>query len=869
MYGTRPPDLLLPNKACEKRNPRIHPDAGSKCEKGDYAVKLRNLPDGYHVIETFQHYTAPNDHPADDPPDDEDPEGSDDEDDEDEDGDDEGDGQDWHGDIGQSDDSLEDGSSVLAWRPTKPAFRALGQPETCLVFFNEEDETEPDFIFAEFVERTWPDLTLKNWIKAHVHHSAQSCEGISSQHLQMVAIDAQQFPITSNWRGGVAAVELRLDADATSKATIDVFAWAALMPIDFDTALAQLEIELPGPDFNTRIWINGVLTRPGEGRHHLRHGFFIHVLVTAEELDHDSFDLETLLRTPSNDPDYPRDRTPSPEVVESEHETDDPAVTLFSPSSAASSGNEAQCEQSPGLENWDEIETIKYISDATDADDDDSCCSSTECRTNQELSECNSLGVIPVDVSLGHQDSFPSSLVEHSPKESFSCESVGRILRLSDHLDFHAESGPSLTKVQNVCPQHNSTRRPISLELLIPEAPAHTPVKLPDLSTFQQLTCRANLQLQVDIPIECPLRGSTRTWFTTHEVSMEFLPYVHIFTDGSAVPDEELAAWAFAVFSSPCAEPLEAQAVFHGWLTGPVVLDESHPHYIGAKAPDSTSSEASAMFWAIAFTLSRWTDIGQIAFHFDALTVGSAAVGTFGFSEKFPIVGNVRLLMQALEALMQPWNIHAHHVRGHQDHPLNELVDTLAGYCRDKVLHPAPGCDFRRLLAQDAFALRWLWLLARLAQPDCQELPPREGDNLLLPDRAQLSGLPGQVPWTFGYGENVNLVTTDKLSFDLKLVTFNVRSLKDPVPEPFTFGSHTLLEAQLVDLGIEVIGLQETRSRQSCMTSSKHFEKFNSAANQGHGGVALWISKTATLAFLGQRPLKFQSSSAIVLHASC
>ena len=139
---------------------------------------------------------------------------------------------------------------------------------------------------------------------------------------------------------------------------------------------------------------------------------------------------------------------------------------------------------------------------------------------------------------------------------------------------------------------------------------------------------------------------------------------------------------------------------------------------------DSTSSEASAMFWAIAFALSRWNDIHKIVFHFDALTVGSAAVASFGFSDKFPVVGYVRMMMQALEAFLQPWNIIAHHVRGHHDQPHNELVDTLAGFCRDKTLHALPGCDFRSLFIQDAFALRWLWLSARLSQPGCYDLPP-------------------------------------------------------------------------------------------------------------------------------------------------
>ena len=420
-------------------------------------------------------------------------------------------------------------------------------------------------------------------------------------------------------------------------------------------------------------------------------------------------------------------------------------------------------------------------------------------------------------------------------------------------------------------PQPARPSRILSLDSLVPPAPQEHSLRLPDRYILEELTRPHRIALIPELPEDCPLKSPTWRWFQDHGCSSSFHPIVHIYTDGTAVPDEEIAAWAFAVTSSPTLDDLDESEIFHGWLSGPVIRDSDDRHFIGATTLDSTCSEASALFWAILFALGQHHQVEQFVFHFDALNVGFAAVATFGFTDRYPIVAHVRKLMQVLEALIQPWNIFARHVRGHVGHPLNELADTIAGYCRDKILHDPPDCDLRDLFLHDGFALQWLWLLARQSQTGTPVWPPLQNNCLLLPDRAQLSGLPGSLPWTFGYG--FSEIEEAVLILDAQLLTFNVRTLRGPLPagaqpDTFTVGRHALLEAQFIDLGIDIIGLQETRASTSCRLSTDHYDKLASAAHNGQGGLALWISKTRPLGWIGHQPLKYKPEAVVVLLAT-
>lgn len=197
--------------------------------------------------------------------------------------------------------------------------------------------------------------------------------------------------------------------------------------------------------------------------------------------------------------------------------------------------------------------------------------------------------------------------------------------------------------------------------------------------------------------------------------NFNFCPFRHLrfFTDGSAYLDEGKAAWAFAAFGSIAAVSPLSDFRFLGRLGGPVVLDVSAKTHCGATAMDSMSAEASALYWATIFAFSVARRYDEIRFHYDASVVGIAMFAHFNVPKHHAIVGFLRVLLQALEAYMGPHLVHAHHVKAHCGHPLNELVNTLAQWVAQGHSIQLPDLDFTELLQDEAFALRWLWLLAR------------------------------------------------------------------------------------------------------------------------------------------------------------
>ena len=148
-------------------------------------------------------------------------------------------------------------------------------------------------------------------------------------------------------------------------------------------------------------------------------------------------------------------------------------------------------------------------------------------------------------------------------------------------------------------------------------------------------------------------------------------------------------------------------------------------------------------------------------------------------------------------------------------------------------------------------------------------MPPLSLDHLTVSHRNQCVPTDTNLAWTFGHGEDA-IPPRDALTPSCALCSFNVRSLKSEEKGASAFipGRLHYVENQLVDLGLQIIGLQETRGRQNDMVTNSHFHKFRAAALRGHGGTELWIRKDATLGWIGHTPLRLSPHQAIVLHAA-
>ena len=703
---------------------------------------------------------------------------------------------------GQPNDEVPGDSDLSLWRPTRMGYEHLGVPEVSLLHFGDLPHGERGQALRDHAMRTWPDLQEYEWIHALLDASAAQHDGIDMRRDHMIICDALQYPDDLDWRGGLLLLELY--GATQGDRTHDLHAFAAHLPITKEDTLLRLGIPTDG--FRVELSVNGFVLPPEDPGVEVDHGFFMRVQLVPDHIDFEERLLQDLLLTPS-DWSERRHRTPSPEGGESEPPAQDEALSISSTTprsthSQAPPDVALHIDKHVGREN--EVSPVavnEYISLDDDDDDAGSCRSSSE-RGDQ------------VNSSEAHLIVSPH-LVQESPDSSlFQPNSPSPQHEEIDRLNFRSHR--------------------ISLELLLPVDSTGTSVSAPDAGVLQPFLRPWTLWPQAHLPADFPFHGSTTSWIANQHLDARLLEVLHIFTDGSARVEDQCSSWAWVAASSNDTELNYDELRYHGWWTGQVCLDSTHPHFLGALRHDSVTSEASALWWAIAFAFSHHEAVKQVVFHFDALVVGRAMDASYRISSSHPIVLHLRMFMQGLEVLLGPANVHSIHVKGHQGDPLNEMANSLAFFAATNGLSPEVPLDVRPLFANNGYVLKWLWALLRV-QVDQGSMPPvQDGGFHLLPRHAQ-TAMPDSQDWTFGYGcqqqQDVPFIPCAAFA------TFNVRTLKDPEgtmsQDDYVFGRQTLLESQLVDHGLTVIGLQETRATKSDVIAGARFHKFSIRSSEG------------------------------------
>eukprot|EP00438_Fugacium_kawagutii_P031296 Skav201234 [mRNA] locus=scaffold4162:233341:238470:+ [translate_table: standard] len=107
------------------------------------------------------------------------------------------------------------------------------------------------------------------------------------------------------------------------------------------------------------------------------------------------------------------------------------------------------------------------------------------------------------------------------------------------------------------------------------------------------------------------------------------------------------------------------------------------------------------------------------------------------------------------------------------------------------------------------------------------------------------------------------------MTLNTVLLSFNVRTLQDPGSLPCVLPNRMwLLEGQAIELGVGILGLQETRAGTSQTASTQHYYKYRAAAEKGQGGTELWFSTSTPLGRCGSHSCFFDPNQAVVLEAS-
>ena len=310
-----------------------------------------------------------------------------------------------------------------------------------------------------------------------------------------------------------------------------------------------------------------------------------------------------------------------------------------------------------------------------------------------------------------------------------------------------------------------------------------------------------------------------------------------IFCDGSF--DGACSAWSVVVLDilGNCVTAVR-------WTAGKVCLDPSSAEWLGAVQHGSLQAETSGVCFAMIWAM-HGVAYQRPTCQVDSLCALQRASGSWRFQLTDDLASACRSLMQTAEMLGCVSFDAIQHVRGHSQHPWNELADALAKYA---IAQDVGTCQVAGLAAWILDrSVEHLWLIVAAAR-EPHLWPHHRYDAFVNVGGVHL----GQQEHPARYfGESFPLVQAPKASAQwrsMKVVTLNVQTLESKAPsEAGDFaGRVAYLRAQFADIGAAIVGLQETRSPQSSAVLSDSFLRLSSGcSDSGQLGVEIWFARSS------------------------
>ena len=206
---------------------------------------------------------------------------------------------------------------------------------------------------------------------------------------------------------------------------------------------------------------------------------------------------------------------------------------------------------------------------------------------------------------------------------------------------------------------------------------------------------------------------------------------VCLYTDGSHFRHEsypDAAAWSVVILYE-CLDLPSDRLKWHygGFLTGQVhtALDGMQDaHFVGATTPCSSQAEASAMVWALAFSLQH--SCQNIELCFDSTSIGYSAAGSWQGGCDLESRALFRSLF-CLRALVRASkrSVSFRHVAAHDGQPWNELADAIAkGTAKRLLFSSILPLVISQLVRHEHSSHAWLALKARPDVPSALALQP-------------------------------------------------------------------------------------------------------------------------------------------------
>ncbi len=338
-----------------------------------------------------------------------------------------------------------------------------------------------------------------------------------------------------------------------------------------------------------------------------------------------------------------------------------------------------------------------------------------------------------------------------------------------------------------------------------------------------------------------------------------------IFVDGSSDPAHRhhhmtfvneygnSDAWAFAVLGEQYTDEGPSQLTFLGWTSQTVCYECEATNYTGVEHIGPDVAEREALLWAGLWRLSIDNDT-PTTFCFDSVAAGYFANGHFGAMQPTPQHRLLRGIFQALEAMLGYEFLGMHHVHGHRGLIWNELVDAAARYNSQNVCY-----NHRQRLD----IRKWKSVLHHLWIPFSSDALPRlHGEGLSVPP-PNLPSTNRATPQCFPMAKNVTPEGAGEIW--ASFATANVRTLS--TGQQGFRGKVDYLQAQFASYGLNIVGLQETRTDQKLVKASKQpYLRYCGGHDNGHHGVELWLSTTQPIGYLNGQPVLIQPQNVVILH---
>ena len=365
--------------------------------------------------------------------------------------------------------------------------------------------------------------------------------------------------------------------------------------------------------------------------------------------------------------------------------------------------------------------------------------------------------------------------------------------------------------------------------------------------------------LTVDIPREADPSPLALQYLSDCEIGIEDCEELHIFTDGSYSPQNEVAAFAMTVFgTSQCRQ----RRHYGGWLGGVVQTDFEARNFTGAVRFSAGEAEVSALIWTLAWLLQHNFQ-GSVELCYDSLIAGRAAEGQWKCDENWGQLCRLREMAQLYERVKLKGTTEFTHVKAHSGQPQNELVDAIAKFCGQS--HQArrgdflPEVDWKPLFDKDTEVLSWAWWIFESLSGAHQQ-PRLQSDNcrwFVGKEKPQLKNM-----------EITSDSNTKEVNFQIRVGSYNVLSLlkRHFDGEDVESNRAALLRRQLLYAGYHVVGLQETRSNCNTILQADDFIRVVSGDDSGHHGCEVWLNRKLPFASSQDGKHYVETARITVLH---